>query len=135
MLGKLIGSKAMVKITTRLYLLYGAALGALIIILIALFLNSSVNSLFLLGQNNNKQQSNEQGEEEDDYYYLRGAVNNTSGEGKQVLEKYEKHLCGKSSEKNTEFIQEYSISVIACSQPVGIAVDGNNDKIWIAATW
>jgi sugar lactone lactonase YvrE len=33
------------------------------------------------------------------------------------------------------FIQEYSIPVIACSQPVGIAVDDNNDKIWIAATW
>jgi virginiamycin B lyase len=36
--------------------------------------------------------------------------------------------------KKIEFIQEYSIPVIACSQPVGIAVD-NNDKIWIAATW
>ena len=126
----------MVKITTRSYLLYGAALGALIIILIALFLNSSDNSLFLLGQNNNKQQSNGQ-EGEDDEYYLRGAVNSTSGEGKQVVEKYEKHLCGGGtpSEKNPEFIQEYSIPVIACSQPVGIAVDDNNDKIWIAATW
>ena len=126
----------MVKITTRSYLLYGAALGALIIILIALFLNSSDNSLFLLGQNNNKQQSNGQ-EGEDDEYYLRGAVNSTSREGKQVVEKYEKHLCGGGtpSEKNPEFIQEYSIPVIACSQPVGIAVDDNNDKIWIAATW
>ncbi|HZB15982.1 MAG TPA: hypothetical protein VE445_02355, partial [Nitrososphaeraceae archaeon] len=136
MLCNLIGSKAMVKITTRSYLLYGAALGALIIILIALFLNSSDNSLFLLGQNNNKQQSNGQ-EGEDDEYYLRGAVNSTSREGKQVVEKYEKHLCGGGtpSEKNPEFIQEYSIPVIACSQPVGIAVDDNNDKIWIAATW
>jgi hypothetical protein len=104
--------------------LYLAIAGALIIILIALFLNSSDNSLFLLG-----------GEEDNDYY-LRGAVNSTSGEGKQVLEKYEKHLCGESSEKNTEFIQEYTIPVIDCSQPVGIAVeDNNNNKIWIAATW
>jgi hypothetical protein len=55
-------------------------------------LNPNNNSLFLLGEN--KQQSNEQGEEEDNDYYLRGAVNSTSGEGKQVLEKYEKHLCG-----------------------------------------
>jgi virginiamycin B lyase len=124
----------MVKITTRSYLLYGAALGALIIILITLFLNPSDNSLFLFGQNNKNQQSNEQGGGEDDYY-LRGAVNSTSGEGKQVLEKYEKHLCGGTPfEKNTEFIQEYSIPVIACSQPVGITID-NNDKIWIAATW
>src|ERR687898_2691600 len=99
----------MVKITTRSYLLYGAALGALIIILIAIILNSSDNSLFLLGQNNNnKQQPNGQ-EGEDDEYYLRGAVNSTSGEGKQVVEKYEKHLCGGGtpSEKNPEFIQEY----------------------------
>jgi virginiamycin B lyase len=124
----------MVKITTRSYLLYGAALGALIIILITLILNSSDNSLFLFGQNNKNQQPNEQGGGEDDYY-LRGAVNSSSGEGKQVLEKYEKHLCGESSEKNTEFIQEYSIPVIGCSQPVGIAVDDNNNKIWIAATW
>jgi virginiamycin B lyase len=121
----------MVKITTRSYLLYGAALGALIIILITLILNSSDNSLFLFGQNSKNQQPNEQGGEDD--YYLRGAVNSTSEEGKQVFEKYEKHLCGESSEK-IEFIQEYSIPVIACSQPVGIAVD-NNDKIWIAATW
>ena len=98
MLCTLVGSKAMVKITTRSYLLYGVALGALIIILIILILNSNDNSLFLFGQN--KQQPNEQGEEEDDDYYLRGAVNSTSGEGKQVLEKYEKHLCGESSEKN-----------------------------------
>jgi hypothetical protein len=127
----------MVKITTRSYLLYGAALGALIIILIALILNSSDNSLFLLGQNNNnKQQPNGKQGEEDDEYYPRGAVNSTSGEGKQVVEKYEKYLCGESSEKNTEFVQEYSIPVIACSQPVGIAVeDNNNNKIWIAATW
>jgi virginiamycin B lyase len=97
-------------------------------------LNPNNNSLFLLGEN--KQQSNEQGEEEDNDYYLRGAVNSTSGEGKQVLEKYEKHLCGGTPfEKNTEFIQEYSIPVIACSQPVGIAVDDSNNKIWIAATW
>jgi len=67
--------------------LYGVALGALIIILIILILNSNDNSLFLFGQN--KQQHNEQGEEEDDDYYLRGAVNSTSGEGKQVLDKYE----------------------------------------------
>jgi virginiamycin B lyase len=129
----------MVKITTRSYLLYGAALGALIIILITLFLNPSDNSLFLFGQKNKNQQPNEQeggGKEEDNHhYFLRGAVNSTSGEGKQVLEKYEKYLCGESSEKNTEFIQEYSIPVIACSQPVGIAVDDNNNKIWIAATW
>ena len=118
MLCKLIGSKAMVKITTRSYPLYGAALGALIIILITLFLNPSDNSLFLFGQNNKNQQPNEQGGEDD--YYLRGAVNSTSEEGKQVLEKDEKHLCGESSEKNTEFIQEYSIPVIACSQPVGM---------------
>jgi hypothetical protein len=90
----------MVKITTRSYLLYGAALGALIIILIALILNSSDNSLFLLGQNNNnKQQPNGKQGEEDDEYYPRGAVNSTSGEGKQVVEKYEKYLCGESSEK------------------------------------
>ena len=37
--------------------------------------------------------------------------------------------------KKIEFIQEYSIPVIACSEPVGIAVDDNNNKIWIAATW
>jgi virginiamycin B lyase len=125
----------MVKITTRSYLLYGVALGALIIILIILILNSNDNSLFLFGQN--KQQPNEQGEEEHDDYYLRGAVNSISGEGKQVLDKFEKHLCGSTPfEKNTEFIQEYSIPVIACSQPVGLAVDdNNNDKIWIAATW
>ena len=83
-----------------------------------------------------------------DDYYLRGAASNTSG-GKQVLEKYQTHLCGASFEKRTDFIQEYALP-FPCSQPVGIIVQqqqnsssnsGNNDtttnaqKIWIAATW
>ncbi|HEX5978954.1 MAG TPA: hypothetical protein VFY68_16850, partial [Nitrososphaeraceae archaeon] len=111
-------------------------------------MNSSNNDnsllLFLTGQNNKQlQQSNEQGGggggegNDDDDYYLRGAVNSSSEAegGKQIPEEYEKHLCGMPSDKNTEFIQEYSIPVI-CTQPVGIAVDeSNNDKIWIAATW
>jgi virginiamycin B lyase len=135
-----IGSKTMAKkTTTRPYLLYVAVAAALIPTLVIIFLNSSNNNnsllFFLPGENKQQQQSSEQREEEeDDDYYLRGAVNSSSGEGKQVQEKYVKHLCGESSEKNTEFIQEYSIPVIICSQPVGIAVD-NNDKVWIAATW
>jgi virginiamycin B lyase len=83
-----------------------------------------------------------------DDYSLRGAISNTSG-GKQVLEKYQTHLCGASFEKRTDFIQEYTLP-FTCSQPVGITVQqqqnssnsGNNDtttanaqKIWIAATW
>jgi virginiamycin B lyase len=128
----------MVKTTTRSYLLYVAVAVALIPTLVIFFLNSGNNNsllFFLPGENKQQQQSSEQREEEDDNgYYLRGAVNSSSGEGKQVQEKYVKHLCGESSEKKTEFIQEYSIPAMICSQPVGIAVD-NNNKVWIAATW
>jgi virginiamycin B lyase len=127
------------KTAARSYLLYVAVAVALIPTLVILFFNSSNNNslLFLPGEN----KSNEQGEgtggvgggRNNDDYYLRGAVNSTSG-GKGVPEEYESHLCGTSFEKNTEFIQEYSIPVI-CSQPVGIAVDHNSNKVWIAATW
>jgi hypothetical protein len=55
-----------------------------------------------------------------DDYSLRGAISNTSG-GKQVLEKYQTHLCGASFEKGTDFIQEYTLP-FTCSQPVGITV-------------
>ncbi len=78
-------------------------------------------------------------QKEIDDYYSRGAVSDTSA-GKQVLEKYETHLCGASFEKQTRYIQEYTIP-FPCSQPVGITVqylDSNftdTPKIWIAATW
>jgi virginiamycin B lyase len=81
-----------------------------------------------------------------DDYYLRGAISSTSG-GKQVLEKYQTHLCGASFEKRTDFIQEYTLP-FPCSQPVGITVQQQNSsnsssnnttanaqKIWMAATW
>jgi virginiamycin B lyase len=65
--------------------------------------------------------------------FLRGAVDANS-EGKQISEKNKRHLCGSSLlAKNTEFIQEYQIP-FACTQPVGIAVDGQ-EKVWVAATW
>ena len=87
------------------------------------------------------------GQSEIDDYSIRGAVSSTSG-GKQVLEKYQTHLCGASFEKRTDFIQEYTLP-FPCSLPVGITVqqqqnssnnDNNNNttnarKIWIAATW
>ena len=73
--------------------------------------------------------------DDDDDYYQRGSINNDddSSEGKQVREEFKQHLCGSSFEKISDYIVEYSIPY-PCSQPVGIAID-KNDNAWIAATW
>lgn len=67
-----------------------------------------------------------------DEYFLRGAISDTSV-GKQIGEENKAFLCGTSFDNNNRFIAEFSIP-FPCSQPVGIAVDAN-DNVWVAATW
>ena len=132
---------------------------AISILLLMFFLGpNNDGNLSLIGRgddnniaSNNQEISNGQTKGQNeivDDYSLRGAVSSASG-GKQVLEKYQNHLCGASFEKRTDFIQEYTLP-FPCSQPVGITVQqqqnssntSNNDttavnaqKIWMAATW
>ena len=90
---------------------------AISILLVMFFLGPNNNGNFsLIGggddniASNNQEMSNNQTKGQNeivDNYYLRGAVSSTSG-GKQVLEKYQTHLCGASFEKRTNFIQEYT---------------------------
>ena len=86
-------------------------------------------------KNNQQNISFTNNENDDDDYYQRGSINNDddSSEGKQVREEFKQHLCGSSFEKISDYIVEYSIPY-PCSQPVGIAID-KNDNAWIAATW
>lgn len=51
----------------------------------------------------------------------------------QVFEKNKQHVCGNNRNGSTFYITEYVLPV-SCSQPVGLAVDKNNN-IWIAAGW
>ena len=118
--------------------------------IIIMSLNNSSNSnllstlLFLSSFNNDKEEKNKDIQQnnsfnnnkndDDDDYYQRGSIdNNYSSEGKQVQGEFKKHLCGSSFEKISDYIVEYSIPY-PCSQPVGIAID-RNDNAWIAATW
>jgi virginiamycin B lyase len=86
--------------------------------------------------NKNSNENNSYNENvDDDEYSQRGSVNNNdTADRKQIPTEYTQHLCGSSFEKISDFIVEYSIP-FPCSQPVGIAIDNNNDKAWIAATW
>lgn len=142
------------------YLLYIVTPIFAITILLLIFLLGPNNdgSFFTVGRVNDNNASDIQktsnaqpnGENEIDDYSLRGAITSTSG-GKQVLEKYQTHLCGATFEKRTDYIQEYTLP-FPCSQPVGITVQqqensnnnngsssnnntANPQKIWIAATW
>jgi virginiamycin B lyase len=51
----------------------------------------------------------------------------------QVVEKNKQRVCGNNKSGSTYYITEYVIP-ISCSQPVGLAVDKNNN-LWIAADW
>lgn len=94
--------------------------------------NIDRNALLALSNSENDQDGTTQQRIEDDTF-LRGAVDANS-EGKQIAEKNRRHLCGTSLlAKSTEFIQEYQVP-FSCTQPVGIAVDGQG-KVWVAATW
>jgi hypothetical protein len=108
---------------------------AISILLLMFFLGpNSDGNLSLIGEgddniaSDNQEMSNNQtkGQNEIDDYYLRGAVSSTS-EGKQVLEKYQTHLCGTLFEKRTDSIQEYTLP-FPCSQPVGITVQQQNNS-------
>lgn len=107
------------------------ATGLVLAILGAMIFNVNLAGISLLPLGS-QQQKLTNIQESDEQYYLRGAIDDQS-DGKKVLEANRKYVCGTSPDGNTQYIIEYSIPFL-CSQPVGIAVDGN-DRIWIAATW
>jgi virginiamycin B lyase len=51
----------------------------------------------------------------------------------QVMQKNKQRVCGDNKKGSTYYITEYVVP-ISCSQPVGLAVDKNNN-LWIAADW
>jgi hypothetical protein len=123
-------------VVSKKQILY-AVVPACVVLLFLLVFFQSPNSINNFSFSNNKDSSDNQDipniqkqeQKEIDDYYLRGAISGTSG-GKQVLEKYQTHLCGASFEKRTYFIQEYTLP-FPCSQPVGITVqqqENNNDN-------
>lgn len=55
------------------------------------------------------------------------------GFSKQISEKDKNYVCGDNIENSNFYIREIILPV-PCSQPVGLAID-NNNNVWIAAVW
>lgn len=77
-------------------------------------------------------EANQANTESKERYFPRGVINETSI-GKQISEENKAYLCGTSFDNHNRFIDEFAIP-FPCSQPVGIAVDAD-DNVWIVGTW